>query len=80
MGAKRAKEEAERSYKERMLQLEQEKREAERRDRDEVRKKRDLIQNAKQNDYVKCKKCVFIHYLFIHDSIYAFLCFIYIYI
>jgi myosin-7 len=53
MGAKRAKEEAERSYKERMLQLEQEKREAERRDRDEVRKKRDLIQNAKQNDYVK---------------------------
>jgi myosin VIIa len=56
MGAKRAKEEAERSYKERMLQLEADKREAERRDRDEVKKKRDLIQNAKiqnQNEFVK---------------------------
>ncbi len=53
MGAKRAKEEAERSYKERIFQMEQEKRDAERREKDEVRKKRDLIQNAKQNDFVK---------------------------
>ena len=56
LGAKRAKQEAERSYNERMQQLEMEKRELERRDKDEVRKKRDLIQNAKihnQNDTVK---------------------------
>lgn len=53
MGAKRAKEEAERNYKERMQQLEQERRDAERREQDEVRKKRDLIQKAKHEDYVK---------------------------
>ena len=54
VGAKRAKQEAERSYNERMQQLELEKREAERRDKDEVRKKRDLIQNANNNnDMVK---------------------------
>lgn len=55
VGAKRAKEEAERTYKERIQQLEMEKREAERRERDEVKKKRDLIQNAKihQNDTIK---------------------------
>jgi myosin VIIa len=50
LGAKRAKEEAERSYHERMLQLEQEKREAERRERDQVRKKRDLIKYANTNN------------------------------
>jgi myosin-7 len=56
VGAKRAKQEAERSYNERMQQLEIERREAEKRDKDEVRKKRDLILNAKmmsQNDMVK---------------------------
>ena len=50
MGAKRAKEEAERSYKQRMLELEQEKRDADKRDKDEVSRKRDLIRNANLND------------------------------
>ena len=60
MGAKRAKEEAERSYKERMQQIEIEKRETEKRDRDEVKKKHDLIQNAKfnENNYVKDENLV----------------------
>ena len=54
VGAKRAKQEAERSYNERLQQLEQEKRDAELREKDQVKKKRDLIQNANnQNDYVK---------------------------
>jgi myosin-7 len=51
MGAKRAKQEAEKSYNERMQQLEAEKREAERREKDEVRKKKDLILNAKLNNH-----------------------------
>lgn len=51
MGAKRAKEEAERTYKDRLLMLEQEKRDAERRERDEVNRKHDLIRNANNNEY-----------------------------
>ena len=51
MGAKRAKEEAERTYKDRLLMLEQEKREAERRERDEVSRKHDLIRNANLNEF-----------------------------
>jgi hypothetical protein len=51
MGAKRAKEEAERTYKDRLLMLEQEKREAERRERDEVSRKHDLIRNANMNEF-----------------------------
>jgi myosin-7 len=59
IGAKRAKQEAEKSYNERMQQLDAEKRDAEKRERDEVRKKRELIQhaaklsNSNQNDMVK---------------------------
>ena len=59
IGAKRAKQEAEKSYNERMQQLEAERREAERKEKDQVRKKRDLIQNATKlshshaNDFVK---------------------------
>ena len=54
VGAKRAKQEAEKSYHERLQQLEAEKREAERRERDQVKRKRDLILNAnQQSDVVK---------------------------
>jgi myosin-7 len=54
VGAKRAKQEAERSYNERLQQLELEKREAEKREKDQVKKKRDLILNANNhNDFVK---------------------------
>jgi myosin-7 len=53
MGAKRAKEEAERTYKDRLMLLEQEKRDYELREREEVNRKRDLIRNANMNDYVK---------------------------
>lgn len=54
VGSKRAKQEAERSYNERIQQLESDKREAEAREKDQVKKKRDLILNANnQNDFVK---------------------------
>ena len=53
MGTKRAREQAELHYKDRLNLLEQEKQDLERRDKDEVSRKRDLIRNANMNDYPK---------------------------
>ena len=49
LGAKRAKQEAERSYNERLLALDEEMRAAERRDQDELRRKRDILHMQMQD-------------------------------